>query len=132
MNPFKIAVVDNDQIYQFIINRTLSKLRPDSKILNFSNCADFFNFLKRNSNDSDLIPDMVLLDLNSPFMSGWEFLELFEDLKSNLQKIPEIFLVTSSIDPCDAEQAEQNSALAGFYCKPLMPQHLAEIFAKVQ
>ena len=132
MNPFKIAVVDDDQIYQFIINRTFTKLHPDSKILNFSNCADFFNFLKRNGAESDLIPDVVLLDLNTPFMTAWEFLALFEALKHNMQKIPQIFLVTSSIDPYDEEQARQTPGLAGFYCKPLTPENLAEIFAKVQ
>ncbi len=131
MNPFKIAVVDDDQIYQFIINRTLTKLHPDSKILNFSHCADFFNFLKRNRDDFNLIPDVVLLDLNTPFMSAWEFLALLEDLKPTLQKIPEIFLVTSSIDPYDEEQAAETHGLAGFYCKPLTPEQLEEIFLKV-
>jgi CheY-like chemotaxis protein len=131
LNPFKVAVVDDDQIYQFIINRSLTKLHPDSKILNFSNCADFFNFLTRNRDDFNLIPDVVLLDLNTPFMSAWEFLTLLEDLKPNLQKIPEIFLVTSSIDPHDEEQAAETPGLAGFYCKPLMPEQLEEIFFKI-
>ena len=98
-NPPKIAVVDDDQIYQFIINRTLAKLHFNSKILNFPNCADFFNFLKRNSTNTDLLPDLVLLDLNTSFMNGWEFLESYEGIKSSLKKDPDIYLVSSSVDP---------------------------------
>ena len=130
-NPPKIAVVDDDQIYQFIINRTLAKLHFNSKILNFPNCADFFNFLKRNSANTDLLPDLVLLDLNTSFMNGWEFLESYEGIKSSLKKDPDIYLVSSSVDPNDLDLAEKNPNLSGFVSKPLSPEQLLEMIDKV-
>jgi two-component system, chemotaxis family, chemotaxis protein CheY len=130
-NPPKIAVVDDDQIYQFIINRTLAKLHFNSKILNFPNCADFFNFLKRNSTNTDLLPDLVLLDLNTSFMNGWEFLESYEGIKSSLKKDPDIYLVSSSVDPNDLDLAEKNPNLSGFVSKPLSPEQLLEMIDKV-
>ena len=130
-NPPKIAVVDDDQIYQFIINRTLAKLHFNSKILNFPNCADFFNFLKRNSTNTDLLPDLVLLDLNTSFMNGWEFLESYEGIKSSLKKDPDIYLVSSSVDPNDLDLAEKNPNLSGFVSKPLSPELLLEMIDRV-
>ncbi len=130
-NPPKIAVVDDDQIYQFIINRTLAKLHFNSKILNFPNCADFFNFLKRNSTNTDLLPDLVLLDLNTSFMNGWEFLESYEGIKSSLKKDPDIYLVSSSVDPNDLDLAEKNPNLSGFVSKPLSPEQLLEMIDRV-
>lgn len=131
MRPLKIAVVDDDQVYQFIINRTLKKLQPDSKILNFPNCGDFFNFLKRNTTTPTLLPDLVFLDINTPFMNGWEFLESYQGIKESLQKDIEMYLVTSSVDPNDGIQANENPALSGFFSKPLRPDQLAEIIHKV-
>jgi CheY-like chemotaxis protein len=131
LRPLKVAVVDDDQIYQFIINRTLTKLQPESKILNFSNCADFFNFLKRNASTPTLLPDLILLDLNTPFMNGWEFLDAYSQLKNTLQKRIEIYLVTSSVDPNDEFMANENPDVAGFYSKPLKPEELTEIIKAV-
>lgn len=130
INPLKIAVVDDDQIYHFIINRTLSKLQQDTIILNFSNCADFFNFLKRNITNNDHVPDLVLLDLNTPFMNGWDFLESYKEIQPSLEKHMEIYLVSSSVDPNDAEQANNNSHLSGFFSKPLTPEQLLEMIQK--
>ena len=130
LKSLKIAVVDDDQIYQFIINRTFAKLNPESKILNFSNCADFFNFLKRNINNSELLPDLVLLDLNTPFMNGWELLSLYNDIKMAIAKRPEIYMVTSSVDPNDAETASINQNLSGFFSKPLKPEQIIEMVQK--
>ena len=131
LNSLKIAVVDDDQIYHFIISRTVSKLHQDSKILNFSNCADFFNFLKRNITDNDQLPDLVLLDLNTPFMNGWDFLELYKEIEPSLEKHMEIYLVSSSVDPNDAELANNNSHLSGFFSKPLTPEQLLEMIQKI-
>lgn len=127
MIPIKIAVVDDDQIYQFVINRTLTYIVGSSKALNFSNCADFFNFLKRNASSEDLIPDLVLLDLNTPFMNGWDFLTAYEALGPALAKRPVIYLISSSVDPNDYQKALNNDLLAGFFSKPLTPKQLAEI-----
>ena len=124
-------MVDDDQVYQFIINRTLTKLRPESKILNFSNCGDFFNFLKRNITTPTLLPDLVLLDLNTPFMNGWEFLESYDTIKDSIPKHMEIYLITSSVAPNVAVMANENAHLCGFFSKPLKPEQLLEIMHKV-
>lgn len=126
MKSLKIAIVDDDQIYQFIINRTITKLHPDSKILNFPNCADFYNFLRRNTEDASLLPDLVLIDLNTPFMDGWEFLAAYDTLHPQLAKLPQIYLVTSSVDPNDVSRADEHQTLAGFFSKPLTPEQLLE------
>jgi len=129
--PLKIAVVDDDQIYQFIMQRTFDRISPESKILNFSNCGDFYLFLKHNSSDPTLIPDLVLLDLNTPFMNGWEFLDAFKELEKSLAKIPEIYLVTSSVDPNDLEMAKGPELLTGFFVKPLKPEQVLEVIHKI-
>jgi CheY-like chemotaxis protein len=130
LRPIRIAVVDDDQVYQFIINRTVSKLTLDSKILSFSNCADFYNFLKRNLSQPQLLPDLVLLDLNSPFMNGWEFLNEFKSLKNSIPKEMHIYMVTSSVDPADSRKADNYDELSGFFQKPILPEQLYQIAVK--
>jgi CheY-like chemotaxis protein len=130
LKQLKIAVVDDDQIYQFIINRTISNLSPESKIVNFSNGADFFNFLKRDTTLDSQLPDIILLDVNTPFMNAWEFLPAYEKLQFSLNKKMDLYLVTSSVDPQDEANALNHSLVTGFFSKPLKPEDLAEILEK--
>ncbi len=60
-------------------------------------------------------------------MSGWEFLTLYNALKKNIAKHPDIYIITSSIDPVDAEKAQESILLSGFFNKPLSPEQLQEM-----
>ncbi|MEM9981557.1 MAG: response regulator, partial [Bacteroidota bacterium] len=67
--------------------------------------------------------DMILLDINMKGMSGWEFLEEFQKLKS---KVP-VYILTSSTDIHDIQKAKEYSVVKGFIMKPLTQQVLADI-----
>ncbi|MGV3641986.1 MAG: response regulator [Adhaeribacter sp.] len=60
---------------------------------------------------------LVLLDLNMPFMDGWEFLRLVQtrDFADSLS----VVLVTSSIDQADRDQAREFKQVISFVEKPL-------------
>jgi CheY-like chemotaxis protein len=131
VKPLKIAVVDDDQIYQFIMLRTLNKIDPEIIILNFSNCGDMFTFLKRNADKPQLLPDIILLDLNTRFMNGWEFLLAHNSIKDTLLKDSSIYMISSSVDPNDRHEASLYTNLSGFCSKPLKPEQLIEIIQSV-
>ncbi len=127
VKAIKIAVVDDDQIYQFILQRTLAKIQTETKVINLSNCQEMFNFLKRNADNEDLLPDIILLDLNTPFMHGWEFLDAYDSIKNSLVKYVAIYLISSSVNPFDKEKAAGEPNLSGFFSKPIEPEQLQEI-----
>lgn len=130
LRSLKIAIVDDDQIYQFIMHRTLTKLDPSLKVLNFSNCADILNFLKRNADNSQLLPDLLLIELNTPFMNGWEFLNAYKEIKGSLCKTIDIYIITSSVDPNDQIKAAAQEDLSGLYTKPITPDQLQQTIHK--
>jgi chemotaxis family two-component system response regulator Rcp1 len=70
-------------------------------------------------------PDLILLDLNLPGMSGWEVLgEIKHD--NNLRHIP-VIILTSSRSPEDVTHAYRLHANS-YLCKPV---RLAEVFELV-
>ena len=58
---------------------------------------------------------IVLLDLNMPVMTGWEFLEKFELL--NIECL--VFIVTSSLNQADKERVSKYPIVSGYFIKPI-------------
>lgn len=76
---------------------------------------------------TNTMPDMILLDLNMPEVNGWDFLEMFDNLRALVAKDIPVFIVTSSIDPNDEARSQLYSAVRGFYSKPLSPAILNSV-----
>jgi CheY-like chemotaxis protein len=64
-------------------------------------------------------------------MNGWEFLREFEIINGSLLKSVEIFLVTSSVDLNDREEAGKQKHVADFFNKPLKPEQLLQLIQGV-
>lgn len=69
MNKFKIAIVDDHQLFRDGIHALLSKKDNFEVVISSENGKDFFEKL-----DNKTLPDLVLLDLTMPEMNGFEVL----------------------------------------------------------
>ena len=74
---------------------------------------------------------VVLLDINMPLMSGWDFLEKFSKLQEDISKSFIIFMLSSSLDKGDLQRAKDSILLSGYLSKPLNPTHLKEAIASL-
>ena len=64
-------------------------------------------------------PAVVLLDVNMPGMSGWEWLAAVAEAAPDILQRTRIHVLTTSIDKVDLERAKAVPGLAGFIEKPL-------------
>jgi CheY-like chemotaxis protein len=103
----KILVVDDDQNILHCIKQTLEDMDVDYKVTCASNGMQCLKLLENNE-----IPDLILLDIMMPKMSGWT---MFKNLQENplWADIPVVFL-TARTDEI-AEKA--GSFLATDYIK---------------
>ncbi len=71
---------------------------------------------------------VLLLDINMPTMTGWEFLEEFEKFSENIKQQFQIYMLSSSVDPSDIERATSNPLVTDFIEKPLNKEALERMF----
>lgn len=128
---FKILLVDDDTIYQYIACKTLESTGLTEKIVTCSNGKEAFKFLEENLNDKSVLPDIILLDVNMPVMNGWEFLHAFKLLHNTSLKDIRIFLVTSSVNDADINYSRQFNNVQDYIVKPLAKEKLAKILQPV-
>ncbi|GAB3281856.1 hypothetical protein GCM10027347_57750 [Larkinella harenae] len=74
--------------------------------------------------DSTQLPALVLLDLNMPFMGGFEALAQIRDIPA-YDSLPVVILTTSS-QPDDRQRAHQLGA-NGFVTKPFLLQEYSQL-----
>ena len=68
---------------------------------------------------------ILLLDINIPQMTGWQFLEWFDNAPADIKNSITIYMVSSSIDPGDIERANTNPYIKEFLIKPLKVTQLS-------
>ena len=117
----EIVLIDDDPINNFLCSKQINLFKSNVHITIFENPYDALNYL----GESFSLPDLILLDINMPMMSGWE---LLEELKTLDSTIPPIFLVTSSTDQFDMDKAIGYNEIKSFISKPLDNSKLNLIF----
>jgi CheY-like chemotaxis protein len=108
----KVLLVEDNLIEIMKMNRTISLLKLNHTIYETKNGEEALKFLENKQN----IPDIILLDLNMPKISGLEFLKIIK-ADDNLKHIPTIILTTSSNhkDLLDCYK----TGMSGYVLKPL-------------
>ncbi|RZK14608.1 MAG: response regulator, partial [Hymenobacter sp.] len=73
-------------------------------------------------------PLLVLLDLNMPVMSGFDFLQAYHLLPDTCRRRIKVVVLSSSEQFADVQQAQQLAA--DFISKPLTEEVLARLLAQ--
>ena len=127
-----ICLVDDDDVYQYIMERTIIKKGLAQSILKFMDGEEAISFIQEHLENEAALPDVIFLDLNMPVMDGWDFLAEFDKLKSSIQKKISIFIVTSSVNDPDIQKAKTFPEVSGYIIKPITEETLFEVMEKVE
>jgi YesN/AraC family two-component response regulator len=131
-NKIVIAgLVDDDEIFTYGFKKITIIKGLFHQILSFSNGREAIDYLKDPKNSHHL-PDVLFVDINMPVMNGWEFIDAFEEIKSQLGKNITIYNISSSIYLKDINRAKDNPLIADYLLKPIDEAHLKNIFDSLQ
>jgi CheY-like chemotaxis protein len=127
MNKKIMWIIDDDVIYQKIIHKLIQKTEVISSHASFTNGNEALNTLKNTIEEKNLLPDIILLDINMPIMDGWEFMEEIKIIKSKIDKRITIYMVSSSIAPEDKNKSKTFADIFDYISKPLSVNDLMTI-----
>jgi response regulator RpfG family c-di-GMP phosphodiesterase len=122
-----ICIIDDDDIYTFLLKKTLLKSNICSNIKSFENGLVGLEGIKKMIENEETLPDLILLDINMPLFDGWEFLEEFKKLKHLISKPISIYIVSSSISQADINKAKFNEEVIDFLTKPIESSKIKSI-----
>jgi CheY-like chemotaxis protein len=129
MSQKTIWVIDDDPIYQIIVNKIIKKSELFLSVSNFKNGKEAIDALKDALNDNVVFPNVILLDINMPIMDGWEFMEEMVLLKPQFNEPIQIYIVSSSIALEDKNRAKKYTEIIAYLSKPVNNNDLILIAA---
>lgn len=132
MSKRHIALIDDDSICRMVVKKQIASSEYATETSEFANGFEALQQLKKDANDPSKLPDVIFLDIFMPIMNGWEFLERMEELRSGLQKVPQIFVLSTTISVDDIERAEGCPLVSGFIPKPVKMRQVQRIVNKAQ
>ena len=131
MTKKTIWVIDDDPIYQIIINKTIQRFGLFSAISTFKNGKIALDALLQLLDNDTALPDIILLDINMPVMDGWEFMEELGLIKPKFMKQIVVYIVSSSIAVEDKNKSMSYENILGYLSKPITVDDLILIASTV-
>lgn len=116
-------IIDDDKIVCYLHERLLKKIG----FLNVTFFTDSREALKYVTNSINK-KFILFLDLNMPFVGGWEFLDRLSD--GNFENKLTVYIVSSSIDERDHNKANNYNVVEAFLEKPLTYEKVEFIKSK--
>lgn len=126
----KAWIVDDDDIFRFIMKKHFSVQKFSHDIETFINGAEAINTLKERMSNIQEIPDVIFLDINMPVMTGWGFMDEFNKVYDKLAKKVSVYMVSSSVDTRDVSKAENMPTIAEYIVKPLDNEKVRQVMTK--
>lgn len=124
--PSSFIIIDNDPVNNFLCTLTIRDVQDAAEIKAFNFPVDGFNYIAKEYADTTN-HTVLLLDINMPGWSGWDFLDNFEKLEDKIKRQIKIYLLSSSIDVNDKHRAKENKNVSDYIEKPLSEKTVLSI-----
>ncbi len=108
-----ILLIDDSEADQFIGDRIITQAYPNVKIIKAMDGQEALDLMA----EHNIVPDVILLDINMPRIRGHDFLAKFTN--NNTREIPVIVMLTSSDQEQDKAQTTHYKCVKDYFLKPL-------------
>ena len=122
-----IYLIDDDVLVNFLNRAMIQEMAHPSHISTYTLATQALESLELQIQNRGKFPAWIFLDINMPYMDGWEFLVQYAKFPLLFRKDTKICLLSSSIDYRDLDCSAANPLVFNYLIKPLDENQLAGI-----
>ena len=122
-----VMIIDDNTIDSYIISRMIIQNNFAKNVLHYTEAEDAMNYLRDNQEDTSKLPQVIFVDIYMPLMSGFEFMEAYDNLSATLKNHCQTFIISSTIDDEDIANSNSDKNVVSFHVKPITKEFLDRI-----
>lgn len=109
-------LIEDNLIDQLVIKQLLKKILSVDEIYIANNGQEGLYWLENNKGISK--PLFIILDIQMPFMNGFDFLNAYDKLDEDIKKDNQIYVLSSTLDPDEINLINENKYVTKMLNKP--------------
>lgn len=127
----RFIIVDDDNDTNLLFKLAIKSTLINCDTRTFTSPEDALAFIDSNYHAlHEKGKTVLLLDLNIPGTSGWDFLELYQQYPDEVKNNFSIYILSSSVSETDQERACAHPLVKEYLVKPLIKENVMSILAK--
>jgi len=124
-------IIDDSRLDCFIAEKIIQNSGTYSSVKSYMEATEAYEAIKNGLIGDNSIITIIILDIQMPVMSGFQFVEAFEQLPKEIQSKFAIFLFSSSINENDKNRLDNYPSIIRFYSKPISKDTVAQMIEQV-
>lgn len=122
-----LMIVDDNEFDMYITSRLILNNQLADEVLEFDSGQLALNYLELNKQNLLKLPRLIFLDIYMPLMDGFQFIEQFKRLPTNVKDHCKICIVSSTVDDQYIYKAKVEENINLFTSKPITVDYIKSI-----
>jgi CheY-like chemotaxis protein len=126
-----VMLVDDSEIDNFINQKMIEGCNFAEKTYVHTSGRSGLEFLRNIRSNlkvlDEMLPQLILLDINMPIMDGFQFAAEFDKLGPEVTEKCKIMILTSSVNPEDMQNSKKSPSIVRYLNKPLSKETLMSV-----